>query len=432
MSRRPRARVTSASAEISGSLGRSPRRRHITGVAPPRICLITVAVGGTTGPWRYSQCASGPVGLSTLTHLAVQRRDVDCTSVPCTTRYELPDGLCTSYHAIDTSLRPRRKPRPGRSDVSPLRRAGPARGELDIGAARACPRCASSSTRHARAHARARARAWPAADPRSAWAPACSAGEAGCAWPELALAAAAAGHASCLDLAPPGHPRHAPRHLERLAATERRQPADGAVAHLRPLHGWRDRGCRARGRRAVHHATRRHHRPRAEVGRRSRPREARPTILHVATGARPRRRTTHTHSRTRLSLSQTGALSTIGLGSLVFFDDYSSILIVGNSLRPLLAAVRMSAAKFGKWPPAPCLGAIALPGRVPHCSRLELALRTLHSVCRARDGHVPRVARTHLLVGWPRDWLRVSALLSAWRHMGVSRPLRRTDAGALH
>ena len=41
-----------------------------------------------------------------------------------------------------------------------------------------------------------------------------------------------------------------------------------------------------------------------------------------------------------------GALSTIGLGSLVFFDDYSSILIVGNSLRPLLKAVRLSAQKF--------------------------------------------------------------------------------------
>ena len=43
---------------------------------------------------------------------------------------------------------------------------------------------------------------------------------------------------------------------------------------------------------------------------------------------------------------QAGALSSIGLGSLVFFDDYSSILIVGNSLRPLLQAVRLSAAKF--------------------------------------------------------------------------------------
>jgi len=41
-----------------------------------------------------------------------------------------------------------------------------------------------------------------------------------------------------------------------------------------------------------------------------------------------------------------GALSTVALGSLVFFDDYSSILIVGNSLRPLLSAVRLSAAKF--------------------------------------------------------------------------------------
>ena len=34
-----------------------------------------------------------------------------------------------------------------------------------------------------------------------------------------------------------------------------------------------------------------------------------------------------------------GSLSTMGLGSLLFFDDYSSILIVGNSLRPLVAAV---------------------------------------------------------------------------------------------
>jgi len=43
---------------------------------------------------------------------------------------------------------------------------------------------------------------------------------------------------------------------------------------------------------------------------------------------------------------KSGALSTMGLGSLIFFDDYSSILIVGNSLRPLLAAVRLSPAKF--------------------------------------------------------------------------------------
>ena len=41
-----------------------------------------------------------------------------------------------------------------------------------------------------------------------------------------------------------------------------------------------------------------------------------------------------------------GGLSAIALASLVFFDDYSSILIVGNSLRPLIASVGMSAAKF--------------------------------------------------------------------------------------
>ena len=41
-----------------------------------------------------------------------------------------------------------------------------------------------------------------------------------------------------------------------------------------------------------------------------------------------------------------GALTTMGLGGLVFFDDYSSILIVGNSLRPLLRQVKLSAAKF--------------------------------------------------------------------------------------
>ena len=41
-----------------------------------------------------------------------------------------------------------------------------------------------------------------------------------------------------------------------------------------------------------------------------------------------------------------GALSTMALGSIVFFDDYCSVLIVGNSLRPLLQAVRMSVAKF--------------------------------------------------------------------------------------
>ncbi|KAL1511864.1 hypothetical protein AB1Y20_005148 [Prymnesium parvum] len=41
-----------------------------------------------------------------------------------------------------------------------------------------------------------------------------------------------------------------------------------------------------------------------------------------------------------------GGFSAIALASLVFFDDYSSILIVGNSLRPLIASVGMSAAKF--------------------------------------------------------------------------------------
>lgn len=41
-----------------------------------------------------------------------------------------------------------------------------------------------------------------------------------------------------------------------------------------------------------------------------------------------------------------GLLSTIGLGSLVFFDDYSSILIVGNSLRPLVRRVKIATAKF--------------------------------------------------------------------------------------
>lgn len=41
-----------------------------------------------------------------------------------------------------------------------------------------------------------------------------------------------------------------------------------------------------------------------------------------------------------------GGLSAMALASLVFFDDYSSILIVGNSLRPLIAAVRISVAKF--------------------------------------------------------------------------------------
>ena len=40
------------------------------------------------------------------------------------------------------------------------------------------------------------------------------------------------------------------------------------------------------------------------------------------------------------------ALSTVALGSLLFFDDYSSILIVGNSLSPLLKAVRLSLPKF--------------------------------------------------------------------------------------
>ena len=41
-----------------------------------------------------------------------------------------------------------------------------------------------------------------------------------------------------------------------------------------------------------------------------------------------------------------GLVSTAALGSLIFFDDYSSILIVGNALRPLIRAVRISAAKF--------------------------------------------------------------------------------------
>lgn len=41
-----------------------------------------------------------------------------------------------------------------------------------------------------------------------------------------------------------------------------------------------------------------------------------------------------------------GALATMMLGCTCFFDDYSSILIVGNSLRPLIQTVRISLAKF--------------------------------------------------------------------------------------
>lgn len=39
-------------------------------------------------------------------------------------------------------------------------------------------------------------------------------------------------------------------------------------------------------------------------------------------------------------------LATLALGALIFFDDYSSILIAGNSLRPVLSGVGVSAAKF--------------------------------------------------------------------------------------
>ena len=42
----------------------------------------------------------------------------------------------------------------------------------------------------------------------------------------------------------------------------------------------------------------------------------------------------------------TGQLSTILLASCIFFDDYSSILIVGNTLRPLLRTLRIPRAKF--------------------------------------------------------------------------------------
>jgi Na+/H+ antiporter NhaC len=38
--------------------------------------------------------------------------------------------------------------------------------------------------------------------------------------------------------------------------------------------------------------------------------------------------------------------SSSGLGCLIFFDDYSSILIVGNSLKPLLQSISVSAEKF--------------------------------------------------------------------------------------
>jgi hypothetical protein len=41
-----------------------------------------------------------------------------------------------------------------------------------------------------------------------------------------------------------------------------------------------------------------------------------------------------------------GQLTTIGLGCLIFFDDYSSILIVGNSLKPLLRTIHVSPEKF--------------------------------------------------------------------------------------
>ena len=41
-----------------------------------------------------------------------------------------------------------------------------------------------------------------------------------------------------------------------------------------------------------------------------------------------------------------GQLCTIMLGCCIFFDDYSSILIVGNTLRPLLTQLRIPRAKF--------------------------------------------------------------------------------------
>lgn len=43
-----------------------------------------------------------------------------------------------------------------------------------------------------------------------------------------------------------------------------------------------------------------------------------------------------------------GQACTVALGCLIFFDDYSSILIVGNSLRDVVGAVGVSKGGWNK------------------------------------------------------------------------------------
>ena len=93
-----------------------------------------------------------------------------------------------------------------------------------------------------------------------------------------------------------------------------------------------------------------------------------------------------------------GALSTMALGSLVFFDDYSSVLIVGNSLRPLLSAVRLSAAKFAYITHTIALVLGRYPNRV-YCRRLRPAGQP--TAGGRRDArplrHLPHIAPAALL-----------------------------------
>ena len=107
-----------------------------------------------------------------------------------------------------------------------------------------------------------------------------------------------------------------------------------------------------------------------------------------------------------------GLLSTIGLGSLVFFDDYSSILIVGNSLRPLVRRVKIATAKFAfvahtvrAVPCDPVRAIVSAPGlgrlrRTPSPAATRQLLSAEAAAPRpSPGGRVYRLHVAHLLVG---------------------------------
>ena len=81
----------------------------------------------------------------------------------------------------------------------------------------------------------------------------------------------------------------------------------------------------------------------------------------------------------------TGLLCAYGLGLLIFFDDYSSILIVGSALRPVLSSIDVSPEKGAMIIHA--LG-VNLASSAPVSSWLGVELSYIQAQCECHVWHV--------------------------------------------